>query len=78
MQDKIEELHQRRASLASAGGEQRVAKQHEQGKMTARERIDALLDPKSPHHGGQARIEIGAFAADGMYAEHGGARRDDR
>jgi 3-methylcrotonyl-CoA carboxylase beta subunit len=34
--------------------------------MTARERIDALLDPKSP------RIEIGAFAADGMYAEHGG------
>jgi acetyl-CoA carboxylase carboxyltransferase component len=29
--------------------------------MTARERIDALLDPKSP------RIEIGAFAADGMY-----------
>jgi 3-methylcrotonyl-CoA carboxylase beta subunit len=35
--------------------------------MTARERIDALLDPKSP------RIEIGAFAADGMYKEHGGA-----
>lgn len=47
MQDKIEELHQRRASLASAGGEQRVAKQHEQGKLTARERIEELLDEHS-------------------------------
>ena len=34
--------------------------------MTARERIDFLLDPKKP------RIEIGAFVADGMYQEHGG------
>ena len=47
MQEKIDQLHQRRASLAAAGGEQRVAKQHEQGKLTARERIEELLDEHS-------------------------------
>ncbi|HQV37533.1 MAG: acyl-CoA carboxylase subunit beta [Flavobacteriales bacterium] len=67
------DLHKRLHKIHEGGGEKRIAKQHAQGKMTARERIDALLDPKSPHHSGQARIEIGAFAADGMYAEHGGA-----
>ncbi len=63
----VSELHARLKKIHLGGGEKRIAKQHEQGKMTARERIDALLDPKSP------RIEIGAFAADGMYTEHGGA-----
>ncbi|MFZ1285626.1 MAG: carboxyl transferase domain-containing protein [Candidatus Phosphoribacter sp.] len=47
MQEKIEQLHQRRAELAAAGGEKRVAKQHDQGKLTARERISELLDPDS-------------------------------
>ncbi|MFZ1658775.1 MAG: carboxyl transferase domain-containing protein, partial [Flavobacteriales bacterium] len=61
------DLHKRLNKIHEGGGEKRIAKLHKQGKMTARERIDALLDPKSP------RIEIGAFAADGMYAEHGGA-----
>ncbi len=64
---KISDLNKRLHKIYEGGGEKRIAKQHEQGKMTARERIDALLDPKSP------RIEIGAFAADGMYKEHGGA-----
>ena len=63
----IGDLNTRLKKIHLGGGEKRIAKQHEQGKMTARERIDALLDPKSP------RIEIGAFAADGMYKEHGGA-----
>ena len=64
---KLSDLNKRLHKIYEGGGEKRIAKQHEQGKMTARERIDALLDPKSP------RIEIGAFAADGMYKEHGGA-----
>ncbi|MBK8530456.1 MAG: acyl-CoA carboxylase subunit beta [Flavobacteriales bacterium] len=63
----VSELNRRLHKIHQGGGEKRIAKQHAQGKMTARERIDALLDPKSP------RIEIGAFAADGMYKEHGGA-----
>ena len=62
----VGELNRRLKKIHLGGGEKRIAKQHEQGKMSARERIDALLDPKSP------RIEIGAFAADGMYQEHGG------
>ena len=62
----LSDLHSRLKKIHLGGGEKRIAKQHEQGKMTARERIDTLLDPKS------ARIEIGAFAADGMYQEHGG------
>ncbi|MBK7481586.1 MAG: acyl-CoA carboxylase subunit beta [Flavobacteriales bacterium] len=63
----VSELNRRLHKIHQGGGEKRIAKQHAQGKMTARERIDALLDPKSP------RIEIGAFAADGMCKEHGGA-----
>jgi 3-methylcrotonyl-CoA carboxylase beta subunit len=63
----VSELNKRLKKVHQGGGEKRLQAHREKGKMTARERIDALLDPKSP------RIEIGAFAADGMYAEHGGA-----
>mgnify|MGYP000860362139 CR=1 FL=1 len=48
------------------GGKKRIEKLHTQGKMTARERVDYLLDKDSK------RIEIGAFAGDGMYKEYGG------
>ncbi|MEW6470280.1 MAG: carboxyl transferase domain-containing protein [Bacteroidota bacterium] len=48
------------------GGKSRIDKQHEQGKLTARERIAYLLDEGAP------QIEIGAFAGDEMYKEHGG------
>ncbi len=48
------------------GGKARIEKMHEQGKMTARERIAFLLDENSQ------RIEIGAFAGDDMYKEYGG------
>jgi acetyl-CoA carboxylase carboxyltransferase component len=64
---KVSDLNKRLHTIYQGGGEKRMAKLKAEGKMTARERIDALLDPKSP------RIEIGAFAADGMYKEHGGA-----
>jgi acetyl-CoA carboxylase carboxyltransferase component len=48
------------------GGKSKIEKQHAKGKMTARERIEALLDP------GSEQIEIGAYAGHGMYKEYGG------
>lgn len=48
------------------GGKSRIAKEHEKGKLTARERIAYLLDEGTEH------LEVGAFAADGMYEEEGG------
>ncbi len=47
MDDKIRELEERRAKVLAGGGPKRVAAQHEKGKMTARERIESLLDPGS-------------------------------
>ncbi|QKJ30077.1 acyl-CoA carboxylase subunit beta [Mucilaginibacter mali] len=52
--------------IYKGGGEKAAAKQKEKGKMLARERITYLLDKDKPW------LEIGAFVADGMYAEHGG------
>lgn len=52
--------------VMEGGGKGKIAKEHEKGKLTARERIDYLLDSATP------RIEIGALAADDMYKEHGG------
>jgi 3-methylcrotonyl-CoA carboxylase beta subunit len=48
------------------GGKSRIEKEHEKGKLTARERIEYLLDRQAPV------LEIGALAADDMYLEHGG------
>ena len=45
MQKMLEELELRRAAARKGGGERRVEAQHAKGKLTARERIDALLDP---------------------------------
>jgi acetyl-CoA carboxylase carboxyltransferase component len=47
MDEKIRELEERRKKVLEGGGPKRVAAQHEKGKMTARERIDSLLDPGS-------------------------------
>jgi acetyl-CoA carboxylase carboxyltransferase component len=41
----VEELEERRARAKLAGGEERIARQHSQEKLTARERLDLLLDP---------------------------------
>lgn len=62
----LSDLKRRLAQVKLGGGKKRIENQHAKGKMTARERIDYLLDSKSPS------IEIGAFAGEGMYAEHGG------
>jgi acetyl-CoA carboxylase carboxyltransferase component len=45
--DIHEQLLERKAQLRLGGGERRIERQHERGKMTARERIEALLDDKS-------------------------------
>ncbi|MDB0602689.1 acyl-CoA carboxylase subunit beta [Tenacibaculum maritimum] len=60
------DLRKRFAKVTLGGGQKRIDKHHEKGKMTARERIDYLLDDNAKS------IEIGAFAGDGMYKEHGG------
>ncbi len=62
----LSSLKQRLNKVKLGGGEKRIEKLHAEGKMTARERIDYLLDEKAKS------IEIGAFAGEGMYAEHGG------
>ncbi|MFC4097801.1 acyl-CoA carboxylase subunit beta [Euzebyella saccharophila] len=59
-------LKRKISTVKLGGGKSRIEKQHAQGKMTARERIDYLLDDKSHS------IEIGALVGDGMYEEHGG------
>lgn len=57
MKQVIEELARRRATARLGGGEKRIAAQHKRGKLTARERIELLLDDKS-------------FEEYGMYVEH--------
>jgi acetyl-CoA carboxylase carboxyltransferase component len=47
MDEKINELAERRKKVLEGGGPKRVAAQHEKGKMTARERIESLLDQGS-------------------------------
>ncbi|MFI1771353.1 acyl-CoA carboxylase subunit beta [Thalassobellus citreus] len=62
----ISELNKRLTKVSLGGGKKRIEKLHNKGKMTARERIDYLLDSKSKS------IEIAAFAGEDMYIEHGG------
>lgn len=66
MRLKISALERTLAKIYEGGGKKRIEKLHEQGKLTARERIDLLLDPNTE------RIEIGALAGYEMYPEHGG------
>jgi methylmalonyl-CoA decarboxylase subunit alpha len=47
MQENIKKLQEMRQKAREGGGEARIAKQHEKGKLTARERIDLLLDKDS-------------------------------
>jgi 3-methylcrotonyl-CoA carboxylase beta subunit len=62
----ISKMEQRLAKVYEGGGKAKIAKQHEQGKMTARERIQYLTDKNTP------TIELAAFAGFEMYEEHGG------
>ena len=60
------DVQQRLQKIYLGGGEKRIAKQHDQGKLTARERVAFLLDKDAP------QLEIGAFTGWDMYKEHGG------
>lgn len=62
----LSELRKRQAQVELGGGAAKLQKQRDQGKLTARERIDYLVDPKQPC------LEIASFAGDGMYEEYGG------
>jgi 3-methylcrotonyl-CoA carboxylase beta subunit len=66
MRLKISALETELAKIYEGGGKKRIEKLHESGKMTARERIELLLDAGSP------RFEVGALTGFGMYKEHGG------
>jgi acetyl-CoA carboxylase carboxyltransferase component len=62
----VSDLRRRFTKVQLGGGQKRIDKHHSKGKMTARERVDYLLDKNAKS------IEIGAFAGDEMYEEHGG------
>jgi len=62
----VSALNQRLQKIYIGGGKKKIEDTHAKGKMTARERIDYLIDKDTSF------FEVGAFAADGMYAEHGG------
>ncbi len=62
----LSSMRQKLEKVMQGGGQKRIDKEHEKGKMTARERIAFLLDKGAPQQ------EIGAFVGDGMYEEHGG------
>jgi acetyl-CoA carboxylase carboxyltransferase component len=66
MRLKITQLERTLEKIYLGGGQKRIDKLHESGKLTARERIDLLLDKDSE------RFEVGAIAGLGMYEEHGG------
>ncbi len=57
MHDIIRQLDQKRAEAALGGGERRIAAQHAKGKLTARERLELLLD-------------AGSFEEWDMFVEH--------
>ena len=63
---QLSSLRRKLKKIKEGGGKSRIEKQHAQGKLTARERIEFLLDEDAD------QIEIGALAGDEMYEEHGG------
>jgi len=61
LQDLAEQLVEQRAQIRKGGGDRRVERQHAQGKKTARERIDLLLDDAEPF------VEVGMLIAHDRY-----------
>ena len=60
-EDDVRELRRREELAKEMGGEEKVARQRAAGRLTVRERIDALLDPASLH-------EVGALAGKAEYS----------
>ncbi len=63
---QVARLNHRLERILEGGGAKRIAKQHQKGKLTARERVAQLIDP------GSRFLEFGAFAGYDMYEEYGG------
>ena len=66
MKLKISKLNKKLQIIQKGGGDAKIKKHHDKGKLTARERIDYLLDKGCDY------LEIGSFAGYDMYKEHGG------
>lgn len=62
----VSQLNHKAKKTRAGGGEKKIEEQHKKGKLTARERIEYLIDS------GSHFLEVGLFAGDGMYAEQGG------
>jgi propionyl-CoA carboxylase beta chain len=79
MQKMLEELEKRRKAARQGGGERRIEAQHGKGKLTARERIDVLLDPGSfeefdmfvEHRSTDFGMESQKIPGDGVVTGHG-------
>jgi propionyl-CoA carboxylase beta subunit len=77
--DKLARLRQMRDAAQLGGGEQRIAQQHERGKMTARERLDLLLDDGSfseldafaLHRASDFGLDDERYLGDGVVSGHG-------
>ena len=67
MTDFVEELRRQEHIIKEGGGAKAIARQHEKGRLTARERIARLLDPHASF------FELGLWAAWNMYRDWGGA-----
>lgn len=63
----LKELEAKAKQVMLGGGVDAILKHKKKGKLTARERIEMLIDPKSKF------LEVGLFTAYGMYEEYGGA-----
>lgn len=77
--EKINELYDRRMAAQLGGGDERIAKQHEKGKLTARERIELLLDPGTfvelnpftEHRSSDFGLEKTKYPGDGVVTGYG-------
>src|SRR5215471_1020697 len=65
--DLLSQLSEQEADIMLGGGRAAIERQHKKGRLTARERIEKLIDS------GTAFFEIGLWAAWGMYGQWGGA-----
>jgi len=79
MREKLELLEKKRAESELGGGADRIKTQHDKGKLTARERLDALLDPGSfveldrfvTHRASDFGLADEKYLGDGVVTGHG-------
>jgi len=71
MQSRADRLKQAREAALKGGGADKIARQHERGKLTARERLNALLDPGSFSEIGLLATHLKDTPGDGIITGHG-------